>query len=66
MFDTYFYGKVASVPIKDPVIGPLRVARLPTGEQVLVGVTVNGIVVAKLPAITNTFPVEGWGAPSVP
>ncbi len=66
VFDTYFYGKVASVPIKDPVIGPLRVARLPTGEQVLVGVTVNGIVVAKLPAITNTFPVEGWGAPSVP
>jgi hypothetical protein len=64
VFDTWFYQKVASVPIKDPVIGPLRVARLASGEQLLVGVTARGVVTVRLPAITNPFPARLWGAPS--
>jgi hypothetical protein len=61
VYDTYYFGKLASIPIKAPVTGPLRVAKLPTGEQLLVGVTANGVVVVRLPAVANTFP-----APSQP
>jgi hypothetical protein len=63
VFDTYFYGRVATIPLRDPVIGPLRVAKLPSGEQVLVGVTARGVVVARLPAITNVYQARVWGAP---
>lgn len=55
VFDTYQFVKIASIPIRDPVIGPLRVARLPSGEQLLIGVTVKGVVTVVLPAITNPF-----------
>jgi hypothetical protein len=61
VFDTYFFARVATVEIRDPVIGPLRVARLASGEQFLIGVTARGVVTARLPAITNTFPApKGW------
>jgi len=64
VFDTYFYGKVATVSLRDPVIGTLRVAKDPvSGAQVLIGVTARGIVVARLAAITNTFQAKIWGAP---
>lgn len=59
VFDTYFYGKVTSIPIRDPIIGPLRVAKLSTGEQLLVGVTASGVVTVRLPAITNIFQAAG-------
>ena len=55
-YDTWFYGEIASIPIRDPIIGPLRVARLPTGEQFLVGVTARGVVTVQLPPVTNIFP----------
>jgi hypothetical protein len=60
VFDTFYFGKLASIPIRDPVIGPLRVAKLPSGEQVLIGVTARGVVTVRLPAITNSFPVSRW------
>lgn len=60
VFDTFYFGKVASIPIRDPVIGPLRVARLPGGVQILVGVTARGVVTVRLPAVTNTFPAARW------
>jgi YVTN family beta-propeller protein len=56
VFDTFFFGEVANIPIRDPIIGPLRVAKLPTGEQFLVGVTARGVVTVTLPSITNIFP----------
>lgn len=55
-FDTFYYGLVAKIPIRDPIIGPLRVAKTGTGEQILVGVTSRGVVTVRLPAITNPFP----------
>jgi hypothetical protein len=55
-FDTFFFGEVANIPIRDPIIGPLRVARLPSGEQFVVGVTVRGVVTVILPSVTNIFP----------
>jgi hypothetical protein len=60
VFDTYQFIRIASIPIRDPVIGPLRVARLPSGEQLLIGVTVRGVVTVVLPAITNPFPANRW------
>jgi len=57
IFDSYFFGPItAPLPIRDPIVGPLRLARSNTG-QVLVGVTASGIVVVPLTtAITNPFP----------
>jgi hypothetical protein len=61
VYDTYFFARIATVEIRDPVIGPLRVARLASGEQFLIGVTARGVVTARLPAITNSFPApKGW------
>lgn len=56
VYDTWFYGEIASIPIRDPIIGPLRVAELPTGEQFLVGVTAFGVVTVQLPPVLNIFP----------
>jgi hypothetical protein len=61
VFDTYFWGLVARIPVRDPVIGPLRVARLGSGQQMLVGVTARGVVTVQIPAITNIFPANQWG-----
>ncbi|GBD32268.1 hypothetical protein HRbin33_01232 [bacterium HR33] len=59
VYDTYFYSKITSIPIRDPITGPLRVAKLPSGEQILVGVTARGVVTVRLPAITNPFQAAG-------
>jgi hypothetical protein len=64
VYDTFFYGLVTTVPIRDPVIGPLRVARLPSGAQVMAGVTAKGVVTVTLPSITNVFPSR-WGGASI-
>ena len=54
-YDTWNFGEVASIPIRDPIIGVLRAARLPSGEQFLVGVTARGVVTVTLPSISNSF-----------
>ncbi len=59
VFDTYFFEPVAIIPIRNPVIGPLRIAEQATGEQILVGVTAFGVVTVQLPAVTNPFPAAG-------
>jgi hypothetical protein len=58
VWDTFFYGAVGSVPVRDPIIGPLRVARDGSGNQLLFGVTTRGVVVVQLPVFTNPFPVR--------
>ncbi len=63
VFDTFFYEPVRSIAIRDPVIGPLRVARSVTGDQILIGVTGAGVVVVQLPAVTNIFPTPVVGSP---
>jgi hypothetical protein len=55
VFDTYFHEAVATIPIRDPIIGPLRVAEQASGTPILVGVTAAGVVVVELPIITNPF-----------
>lgn len=53
IYDTNCYLKVGSIPIKDPIIGPIKAAyQVATGQLVLVGATARGVVIAQLP---NTF-----------
>jgi hypothetical protein len=53
IFDSYCYKRVGSVPIRDPIIGPIKAAlRSLTGQLVLVGATKRGVVIVTLP---NTF-----------
>ncbi|MFN2637709.1 MAG: YncE family protein [Gemmatimonadaceae bacterium] len=53
IFDTHCYQRVSSIPIRDPIIGPIKAAyRISSGELVLVGATARGVVIATLP---NTF-----------
>ena len=59
VFDTFYYGVIGSIPIRDPIIGPLRVARDAAGNQLLFGITARGLVMLRLPAIANPFPTPG-------
>ncbi len=44
---------MSSVPIRDPIIGPIKAAlRASSGQIVLVGATKGGVVIVTLP---NTF-----------
>jgi len=53
IFDTHCYQRVSSIPIRDPIIGPIKAAyRISTGQLVLVAATARGVVIAQLP---NTF-----------
>ena len=49
VFDTYCYRKIASIPIRHPIIGPVRATTRPNGQLVLVGATVRGVTVVALP-----------------
>jgi hypothetical protein len=63
VFDTYWYDKIAVIPVRDPIIGPLRVSESVGGEQILIGVTANGVVAVSVPAITNPLPAPGFNWP---
>ncbi len=53
IFDTHCYQLVGTIPIRDPIVGPIRAALRPlTGQLVLVAATARGVVIATLP---NTF-----------
>ena len=60
VFDTYNFARVTTIPIRDPVIGPLRVAKAGT-YQILVGVTARGVVAVRLPTVVNIFPAQYRG-----
>src|SRR5947208_13992544 len=42
VFDTYFGFQVGTISIRDPIIGPLRVAKDASGNQLLFGITARG------------------------
>lgn len=56
VFDTFFYNLIGSIPVRDPITGPLRVARDLAGNQLLFGVTPRGLVMVKLPLFPNPNP----------
>src|SRR5206468_1170285 len=61
VFDTFDGSQLLSagvpvtIPIRDPIIGPLRVAKDATG-QLLFGITAKGLVMVRLPALVNPNP----------
>ena len=65
VWDTFFYGRIGGIVVRDPIIGPLRVARNRANtRQWLFGVTANGVVMIELPVITNPLPSPPpWGPP---
>jgi hypothetical protein len=65
VWDTFFYGLVGGIVVRDPITGPMRVARNAANtRQWLFGITVNGVVMVELPVITNPFPSKPpWGPP---
>ena len=54
IFDTWCYQKVASVAIRDPIIGPVRASVRPNGQLVLVGATIRGVTLVALPDTFTT------------
>jgi hypothetical protein len=54
IFDTWCYRRVASVPIRDPIIGPVRASIRPNGQIVLVGATARGVTLVALPDTFTT------------
>lgn len=55
IFDSYCYKRVSSVPIRDPIIGPIKAALRPSsGQIVLVGATKGGVVIVTLPDTFTT------------
>jgi YVTN family beta-propeller protein len=49
IYDTYTYALVGTIPLRDPIIGPIRSA-CRNGTLVIVGATAKGLVITNLPA----------------
>ena len=55
IFDSYCYKRISNVPIRDPIIGPIKAAfRASSGQLVLVGATKGGVVIVTLPDTFTT------------
>ncbi|MCU0648402.1 MAG: hypothetical protein MUF00_10435 [Gemmatimonadaceae bacterium] len=55
IYDTFCFRRVGAIPIRDPIIGPLRVSIRAGGQIVLAGVTRRGVVIVTLPnSFSNT------------
>lgn len=53
VYDTNCYQRITTVPVRDPIIGPIKAAIRPaSGQLVLVGATAQGVVIVTL---DNTF-----------
>ncbi|PYO93160.1 MAG: hypothetical protein DMD62_10800 [Gemmatimonadetes bacterium] len=67
VWDTFFFGQIGTIVVRDPIIGPLRVARNKANtRQWLFGITGAGLVMIELPVVTNPFPTNPMWGPPVP
>ncbi len=49
VYDTNCYQRITTVPVRDPIIGPVKAAIRPfSGQLVLVGATARGVVIVTL------------------
>lgn len=71
VFDTYFFGRVTDpltadvpIPIRNALVGAVRVTPDLVGT-VLTGITNRGLVVVRLPALTNPFMAPAIPMPTV-
>jgi hypothetical protein len=49
IYDTHCYQRVSAVPVRDPIIGPIKSAVRPNGQIVLIGATTKGATIVSLP-----------------
>jgi hypothetical protein len=49
IYDSWCFKRAGSVPIRDPIIGPIRASQRSDGALVLVGATVRGVTLVQLP-----------------
>jgi hypothetical protein len=49
IYDSWCFKRVGSVPIRDPIIGPVRASQRSDGALVLVGATLRGVTLVQLP-----------------
>ena len=65
VWDTFFFNQIGTIVVRDPIIGPLRVARnLNNTRQWLFGVTPAGLVMIELQVVPNPNPSKPmWGPP---
>jgi hypothetical protein len=55
VYENHYYQRVATIPVKAPIIGPIKSAyRSATGQIMLIGATARGVVIVTLPAGTYT------------
>jgi hypothetical protein len=52
IFDSYCYKKVASIPVREPIVGPIRASARPIGQLMLVGASERGVIVVN---VQNNF-----------
>ncbi len=49
IYDTYCYQRVRTIPVRDPIVGPIRASFRANGDLVLVGATRTGVIVVSVP-----------------
>lgn len=50
VYENHYYQRVATIPVKAPIIGPIKSAyRIATGQIMLIGATSRGVVIVTLP-----------------
>lgn len=49
IYDSWCFKRVGSIPIRDPIIGPVRASLRSDGAIVLVGATIRGVTLVQLP-----------------
>jgi hypothetical protein len=52
VYDTWEYRRVGCVPVRDPIIGPIK-ASVRGGQVVLVGATARGVIIVALGGVLN-------------
>jgi hypothetical protein len=60
IYDSWCFKRVGTVPIRDPIIGPVRASLRSDGAIVLVGATIRGVTLVQLPT-TSPRPATEFG-----
>jgi hypothetical protein len=57
VYENHYYARVATIPVRDPIIGPIKAAkRTGSGDIMLVGATAHGVVIVTVPDTYTACP----------
>ncbi len=56
VYENHYYQRVTTIPVKSPIIGPIKASLRPSGQIILVGATAQGVVIVTLPNTYNSCP----------